>query len=267
MTLLVKNATIYTMDENKVLENCDVFCKDGKIERIGANLSVRADEILDATGFYVLPGLIDAHSHSGGIDLRISNSDVNEFTEACTPQMEIVNSINHYTPDFKHNKTAGATCICVVPGSSNVIGGLGAAIKTDGKTIEEMIVKNPVALKCAMGGSPKGKDSRPGNPRTRMGIVAMLDNELTKAKQYLKKKEEAGDDNEKAPKFDAKMEAMLPVIRKEIPIKVHCEQIDMVSVIRIAKKHDIKYTIDHGWTSDLSWMNLLKVADQFSSGR
>ncbi len=249
--LLIKDATVYTMEDSGVLENCSILVRDGKIAAIGPDLCAPDAEVFDAKGLYVTPGLIDAHSHAGGMNTKtLGNSDVNEGSEPITPQIQVIYGIDIHSDEFQSNKRAGVTAVCIAPGSSNVIGGQAFAAKTHGRCIFDAVLKNPCAMKCAMGGSPKGHGRRGGSPQTRMGVVAMLDNELTKAREYLNKKEAARDASE-LPAPDDKAEALLPVLRREIPIKVHCEQFDMVSVIELSKKHNIRYTIDHGWSSNV----------------
>jgi len=252
--LLIKNATVYTMEDEGVIENCDILSGDGKIVAVGkdAGDSVSADLIIEATGLHVLPGIVDSHSHAGGLFIRgPANSDVNESSNPVTPHLNVIYGINILEEEFKSNPRAGVTTICIAPGSGNVIGGQCFATKTFGTSIYDMAIRNPCAMKCAMGGSPKGHGRRGGEPKTRMGVVAMLENELIKSREYLNKKETAIAEGKDIPKFDEKAEAFIPVLKKEIPIKVHCEQFDMVTVIRIAKKYDILYTIDHGWSSNL----------------
>src|SRR5699024_5441914 len=130
--------------------------------------------------------------------------------------------------------------------SANVIGGSFAAIKTFGHRIDDMIIKEPVAMKIAFGENPKRVYAeQKKSPVTRMATAAILRETLFKAKNYLEKKENAENDSKK-PDFDMQMEALIPVLNKEIPIKAHAHRADDIfTSIRIAKEFDIDITLDH----------------------
>lgn len=249
--LLIKNTTVYTMEEEAVLENWDILLKDGKIADMGNNLSYEAAEILDGTGLYCTPGLIDAHTHTGG-GFTATGSDLNEMTDPVTPHMNAIHAIDIHEPAFEELHKKGITACCFIPGSANVICGTGFVAKTYGKSIYDMSIKNPAVMKCAMGGNPKNcYGKRNIAPATRMGIASVFREALAKAKEYGEKKEAAQGDKEKLPAYDEKSEALLPVLRREIPLKVHCEQFDMLTVIEISKEFNCRYTIEHGWACDL----------------
>lgn len=247
--LLIKNAKIYTM-AGPVIENGQILVEDGKIAAVGTQLETPADvQVIDAAGKIVLPGMIDAHCHLGMVESSIGfeGSDGNEATSPITPHMRAIDGINPMDITFEEARQAGVTCAATGPGSANVLGGTFAAVKTYGKRIDKMIVKEPVAMKCAFGENPKrvygtGRKS----PATRMATAALLREALFKAKQYLEKVENARDDKSKLPGFDMKSEALLPVLRKEIPLKAHAHRADdMFTAIRIAKEFDVKITLDH----------------------
>lgn len=248
--LLIKNATIYTMEDEGVLEGADILCEGGKIAKVGANLSAPGAEVIDATGLYVTPGLIDAHTHTGcGISDPLQ--DANEMTAPVTPDLNIIHSVDIRSKDFQQLHREGVTAVCIIPGSGNVICGQGIVAKTAGASnIYDLTVRNPAVMKCAMGGNPKGAYGKKGmQPMTRMGVAALLRDTLRGAKTYMEGR--ADEDEAKRPPFDPKMEALLPVLRGEIPLKVHCEQFDMVTLIGIAKEFGCKYTLEHAWACDL----------------
>ena len=249
--LLVKNATIYTLEEQGIITNGDILIKDGKIAAIGEGLTAEGAQILDATGLYIIPGMIDAHSHAGGFETYSNQSDVNENTNPITPQMNIIHAIDVRDPSFQVAYKSGVTTVCIPPGSANVICGTAITAKTYGDNIFDMVLQNPAAMKCALGGNPKGYGRRNQMPATRMGVAFMFKEALRKASAYLQKKEEAAGDKEKEPAYDAQCEALLPVIRKEIPLKIHCEQFDMITAIEVAQEFGLAYTIEHGWAADL----------------
>ncbi len=257
--LVIRNARIFTAAESEPGRGCidgDILIKDGKIAEIGSNLKYSSDaEIIEANGLFAMPGLIDAHSHIGGFDRE--EQDLNEMTNSATPYVEAYYGIDCTSKDFENAIKAGITTSVITPGSGNVVGGMVCALKHDGGTMEKMCIANPVALKMAMGGNPKGVYGAKNQlPMTRMGIASLIEGQLIKAQEYMKKKEKASDlcnadksEGTGAPDFDMGLENLCRVLRREIPLKVHCEQYDMLTVIRIAEKFDIKYTIDHAWGS------------------
>ncbi len=249
--LLIKNATIYTMDNDRVIENGDILIEDGKIKQVGTNITSPGAEVIDAAGKYITPGLIDAHTHAGGFAL--SSPDLNEITDPTTPHLQAIHAIDIHDKSFSIIHKSGITASCFIPGSANVICGTGFVAKTAGKnSIYELSILNPAVMKCAMGGNPKGCYGKQGKePATRMGIASIFRQTLRKAKDYMEKKEAAAGDSEKLPPYDAKCEALIPALKREIPLKVHSEQFDMLTVIEIAKEFNCDYTIEHGWACNL----------------
>lgn len=252
--LIIKNATVYTMEQDAPLLHADILCQDKKIKAIGQDIDPQDAQVIDGTDLYVTPGLIDAHTHTGlNMTGAAAEQDANELTDPVTPQLDVIHSLDIHAPDFLALHREGVTSVCVIPGSGNVIGGQGIVVKTaGGATARELAVKDPAVIKCAMGGNPKSVyGPKSIMPATRMGVAAVLRDSLRRAKQYLEQKKSAGDDDAKQPPFDAKLETLLPVIRREIPLKVHCEQHDMVTLIRIVKEFNVDYTIEHGWACGL----------------
>jgi imidazolonepropionase-like amidohydrolase len=175
--------------------------------------------------------------------MRWEGADFNERSDPLTPQMRAIDGINPIDETFSLALRHGVTSACTGPGSANVVGGTFAAIKLYGKRIDKMIIKDPVAMKCAFGENPKGCYGQSGNkaPVTRMATAAMLRELLFKTRNYLNKKE-SGEN----PAFDMKLEAMIPVIKKEIPLKAHAHRADDIfTSIRIAKEFDLDLTLDH----------------------
>lgn len=244
----IKNAKIYTMDELGTLECGDILIENGKIKAIGKSLDSNGAEVIDATGLIAIPGMVDAHSHIGGFDLMRNDQDVNEMVKNVTAEVEITDGIDPNSPMFDEALASGITCSAIAPGSGNVIGGMVSAIKSYGKTMDEKILKKEIALKAAMGGNPKGVyGTRNQMPMTRMGVASVLRQYFRDVQEYMKKQEEAKDDLDKMPKFDAGLENGAKVLRKEIPLKVHCTQFDMITVINLAKEFDFNFTLDHAW--------------------
>ena len=191
------------------------------------------------------PGCVDAHCHIGLFNAAMGweGHDGNEMSDPTTPHMRAIDSIYPQDETFAQAIRGGVTSACTGPGSANVVGGTFAAIKLCGKRIDDMIIKFPLAMKCAFGENPKrvyGQNGRK-SPTTRMATAAVLRELLFKSRNYLKAKEEGKD-----PTFDMKLEAMLPVMRKEIPLKAHAHRADdILTSIRIAKEFDVMLTLDH----------------------
>lgn len=239
--MLFKNATIYTMEQ-------DPFVGDFKIDKgvftqIGKDLTAGVGEdVQDLNGLYVFPGLVESHCHLGMEEtaIRFEGDDVNEITDPITPNMRGIDGCNPMDETVELALKGGVTMVAAGPGSANVIGGTFFAYKTVGNCIDEMTIENPIAMKAAFGENPKRcyKDKKID---TRMQISALLRETLAKTKEYMEKKE-AG----KEVAYDQKLEAMIPVIKKELPLKCHAHRADdILTVIRIAKEYDIKVTLDH----------------------
>ena len=247
--MFIKNGYVMTM-EGKVYEKASILVRNGKIQEIGEELVAPLDAVvIDAAGKIITPGLIDAHCHLGLWEdaIGFEGADGNEATDPVTPHMRAIDGINPMDRTFEEARQGGVTSVATGPGSANVIGGQFAAIKTWGKRIDDMILKEPLAMKCAFGENPKRVyHDRKQSPSTRMATAAILRETLYKAKEYAGKLEEAKEDASKKPGMDMKMEALLPVIRKEIPIKAHAHRADDIfTAIRIAKELDVNITLEH----------------------
>lgn len=243
--LLIKNGYIKPIVGEDIPQGCVLVGGDGKIAAVGENISAPAGcEIIDAEGRLVTPGCVEAHSHIGMWEYGIgwAGADGNESSDPITPHLRAIDSINPFDKCFQLAVKGGVTTACAGPGSANVVGGTFAAIKLYGKRVDDMVIKSPAAMKCALGENPKSSYGKNGKaPKTRMAVAAMLRELLFKTQRYLADKE-AG----KNPAFDMKLEAMIPVIQREIPLKAHCHRADDIcTVIRIAKEFDLKLTIDH----------------------
>ena len=244
--ICIKNGRIHTAVSKDVV-NGDILIEDGKIKAIGTDLSCEGAEIIDAAGLDVYPGFVEAHCHIGldGYGIGYEGHDYNEMNDPVTPHLHAVDGINPMDPAVDMAAKAGVTCMATGPGSSNALGGTFAAVKTHGKRVDNMIVKFPVAMKCAFGENPKRCYQKNGITR-RMTNAALIREALKKAELYKAKIEAAGDDVSKIPAYDQKSEALIPVLNKEIPLKAHAHQAnDIFTAIRIAKEFGLGLTLEH----------------------
>lgn len=240
--LVIRNAKIYTC-AGKIYEQADILIDGQKIAAIGENLDVPPQtKSIDADGLVAMPGIVDAHSHVGLFGDG-SGQDANEMTANATPEVESYYGIDIGDKAFQRVCRAGITVSAIPPGSGNVIGGMVCAVKSYGDSLEKMCIKNPVALKMALGGNPKGVyGKRNQMPMTRMGVAEIIRENLIRAKEYLAKQQRG-----EAVEYHQGMENLCKVLRREIPMKVHCEQFDMLTILRIAEEFDVELTIEHAW--------------------
>ena len=243
--LLIRNGNIHDAVNEKPYV-ADILIQDGKFAAIGEGLEIPAGaEVYDAAGLDVWPGFIDPHTHIGmfGFAGRGSKDDVEEF-ERCTPDNRGIDGINPNDPSFDAALSGGVTCICDGPGSVNPIAGTHLAMKTYGKRIDDMVVKNPVAMKIAFGQNAKAYLE--AKLSTRMTISRVIRNMFLKAQDYRARKLAAGDDVLRRPAYDPQMEALIPVLEKKIPVKAHAHRADDIfSAIRIAREFDLDITLEH----------------------
>ncbi len=246
--LAIKNARLETIS-NGTIENGTIIIKDGKIFEIGKDIDVSdCDKIIDARGRTVTPGIVEAHSHVGLSESGNGweGNDTNEGTDPLTPLCRARDGINMRDQAFDNFRKSGITCVGVVPGSGNIIGGTGLALKCKGEIVDEAVVKDPIGMKVALGENPKSNyGNKKKSPATRMANASILREALIKAKQYSEKQAQASDGNQTLER-DKQSEALLPVIKKEIPLLIHCHRHDdIVTAIRICNESDIKYVLEH----------------------
>jgi len=245
--LLLKNALINDAI-NPIPYKADILIDDLKIKQISNNIEVNeAVQIIDLDGLSVYPGFVEAHCHMGlhGYGVGFEGQDINEKNDIITPELRGLDSINPQDPTFELAANAGITCVCAGPGSTNVLGGTFSVLKTVGNCVDKMIVRRDAAMKCAFGENPKTYYKEKCN-YTRMSTAAKLREMLFKAQEYKEDFDNYNAGTGDKPTFDMKLNALLPVIEKKIPLKAHAHRADDIcTAIRIAKEFDILLTIEH----------------------
>lgn len=249
--LLIKNAKIYTM-EGRPIENGWLRTENGIIHSLGEGQAPDySGEVIDADGGVLLPGLIDAHTHIGMCEdsLDFEGEDTNEDTDPSTPQLSAEDAINPMDRCFDDALSAGVTTVVTGPGSANPIGGRLIAMKTYGKRVDKMVLKNPVAVKFALGENPKTcYHANHETPVTRMATASIIREQLYKAQKYMDKLERASqDEDQDEPDFEYKCEVLIPLLKREIQAHFHAHRADDIfTAIRIAKQFNLDYVIVHG---------------------
>ncbi|WP_438821656.1 amidohydrolase [Intestinimonas massiliensis (ex Afouda et al. 2020)] len=249
----ILNGVVHTM-AGPVIPHGYVEVENGKIRAVGemsALPAAAAGPVYDAGGGHILPGFIDAHCHLGmfGNALGFEADDGNESTDPCTPQLRAIDAINPQDRCFQEAREGGVTTVLTGPGSANPIAGQFAAIKTDGRWVDEMVLRAPAAMKMALGENPKTVyNERKETPITRMATAAVIRQELSKTLEYMDKQDKAdAEEDTDAPDYDAKLEALIPVLRGELPVHIHAHRADdIATAVRICREFGLKYVIVHG---------------------
>ncbi|MGN0632970.1 MAG: amidohydrolase family protein [Oscillospiraceae bacterium] len=246
----IYNAKIYTMDKSRrIIESGYIETENGIITAVceGEPKSVCGGDI-DVGGACVYPGFIDAHTHLGLTTngVGVESEDFNEESEPCSPQLMVTDAINPFDTSFEKARKAGVTAVVISPGSMNPVSGGVAAVSTNGKRIDKMLIRQ-VGMKFALGENPKMTYmNRDETPCTRMATAAIIREALCKARRYMQDIETAAENGDDPPELDMKCEALLPLLRKEIKAHFHCHRADDIfTAIRICREFDLDYTLVH----------------------
>ena len=257
--MLIKNGNVLLFEENGFVKR-DLRVRDGKIQEIGENLAPeQGEELLEAEGKYVTPGLIDAHSHICVSEegMGAIGDDCNDYSDALMPYLDTLDAINPFDLAVKSAVEAGVTVACTCPGSDSVIGGMCSVISLTGTVAEDMLLKGKAAVKCSFGENPKNAGY---GFKSRMGNAWLLRKCIEDALEYRHHKEEA----EKSGSYfrtDIGMENMLPLLNREIPLHAHVHRADDIcTAIRIAREYNLRLVLVH-CTDGVSVLNYLKQFD------
>ena len=246
---------IYLMDDKEeVLTDGCIEIREGKIARIikPSELTLSSENVI-ARAEIITPGLIDAHTHLGIIyeSFVYEQKDGNEISNPITPELQALDAIWPQDTCFEKARAAGVTCVSVNPGSANVIGGVCSIIKTAGNNVEDMVVRHPAGIKCALGINPKSVyKNQKKTPMTRMAIASLLRKALIGAKEYREKRER---ENNEKPDYDLGKENLVKVLSKEIPLRIHCARADDIyTALRIANEFNINIVLDHAYEAHMA---------------
>ncbi|MCK5130170.1 MAG: amidohydrolase, partial [Clostridiales bacterium] len=236
---------------DKNYDSGDILIQDGKIVKVGENITAPDGvHVINAKGLWALPGFVDAHCHVGMFEdkMGFEGEDGNEAVEPVTSELRAIDAINPADYSFKEAYEHGVTSVCTGPGSANVIGGQFVAMKTYGRRVDDMIIKEPLAVKVAFGENPKrvysGQDK---SPTTRMATASMLRQALINAMEYKKKIDETKiDDDAKMPERELSNEILVDLLERKLVMKAHCHRADDIfTAIRIAKEFNLDYSLEH----------------------
>lgn len=244
----IKNVALETIRNGRI-ENASIVLKNGKILSLGKDIDLsKCKEIIDGNNRTVTPGLIDPHTHLGLAESGVGKEgiDTNEGTNPLTPFLSVRDGINMKDLAFESFRSSGITTVGILPGSGNIIGGTGLALKCKGTIVDESILKDPIGMKAALGENPKEYyGSKKKSPSTRMGNASVLRGALLKASQYLEDLTSSIEDKSELDN-DKQSVSLLPVIKREIPLIIHCHRHDdIVTAIRICKEFNVRCILDH----------------------
>ncbi len=246
--LAIINGTLLTMAGPPIFQGT-VLVEQGKIIQVGQNLPLAGRvDVIDAAGKLVLPGLIDAHSHVGIAEevYQIEGDDTNETTAPVTAHLRAIDAVNPADLGFQDALAGGVTTVVTGPGSANVIAGEMVTMKTYGAVVDDMVIRFPAGLKCALGENPKRVyGSHNKMPATRMATAALLRETLVEAQNYLAKQEKAKVEKT-VPERSLQMEALLRVLKREVPLRVHAHRADdIMTAVRIAREFNVELIVEH----------------------
>ena len=247
--LAITNVKIITVTQGTI-DKGTVVVEGSQIKAVGRDVAIaEGAKVVDGTGKVLSPGLIDAHSHAGVDEegFGFEGWDYNEATDPATPWLRAIDGINPVEMGLRDGAANGITTVCVMPGSANVLGGEGIVIHTYGHVVDEMVVSKNAGLKIAFGENPKRVyHGQKKMPTTRMGTAAILRENLVRAANYMNKLEKNQGDSDKMVERDLRMEALVRVLRREIPLRAHAHRADdIMTALRIADEFQVPIVIEH----------------------
>ncbi|AHH93995.1 amidohydrolase [Kutzneria albida DSM 43870] len=243
--------------EGDPIDGGTVLISEGRIIAVGpdADVDVPEDaEVVDAAGSWVLPGFVESHGHLGVCEEAEgwAGEDTNEMTDPNGARLRALDAINPADLAFADALSGGVTTVVIKPGSGNPIGGQTVAVKCWGRTVDEMLLREPVSVKSALGENPKrvygNKDK---TPSTRQGVAAIIRDAFTKAQDYKAKREHAAAENKPFDR-DPTLEVLVRVLDGELPWCQHTHRADdIATAMRLAEEFGYRLVINHGTEAHL----------------
>ena len=251
--MLIFNGVVHPVDA-PVIPNGYVELEDDKIKGVGPMEALPKGcegPSLDVKGGHIVPGFVDAHCHLGlfGDALKFEGDDGNEATNPCTPHVRAIDGVNPLDRCFQEAWEGGVTTVLTGPGSANPISGQGIVIKTLGAWVDQMVLKVPATMKMALGENPKTVyNGRKETPTTRMGTASVIRTELARALEYMDRQDKADTEaGTNAPGYDPRLEALIPVLRGELPVHIHAHRADdIATAVRICREYGLQFVVVHG---------------------
>ena len=251
--MLIFNGVVHPVDA-PVIPNGYVELEDDKIKGVGPMEALPKGcegPSLDVKGGHIVPGFVDAHCHLGlfGDALKFEGDDGNEATNPCTPHVRAIDGVNPLDRCFQEAREGGVTTVLTGPGSANPISGQGIVIKTLGAWVDQMVLKAPATMKMALGENPKTVyNGRKETPTTRMGTASVIRTELARALEYMDRQDKADTEaGTNAPGYDPRLEALIPVLRGELPVHIHAHRADdIATAVRICREYVLQFVVVHG---------------------
>ena len=251
--MLIFNGVVHPVDA-PVIPNGYVELEDDKIKGVGPMEALPKGcegPSLDVKGGHIVPGFVDAHCHLGlfGDALKFEGDDGNEATNPCTPHVRAIDGVNPLDRCFQEAREGGVTTVLTGPGSANPISGQGIVIKTLGAWVDQMVLKAPATMKMALGENPKTVyNGRKETPTTRMGTASVIRTELARALEYMDRQDKSDTEaGTNAPGYDPRLEALIPVLRGELPVHIHAHRADdIATAVRICREYGLQFVVVHG---------------------
>ena len=251
--MLIFNGVVHPVDA-PVIPNGYVELEGGKIKGVGPIEALPKGcegPSLDVKGGHIVPGFVDAHCHLGlfGDALKFEGDDGNEATNPCTPHVRAIDGVNPLDRCFQEAREGGVTTVLTGTGSAKPISGQGIVIKTLGAWVDQMVLKAPATMKMALGENPKTVyNGRKETPTTRMGTASVIRTELARALEYMDRQDKADTEaGTNAPGYDPRLEALIPVLRGELPVHIHAHRADdIATAVRICREYGLQFVVVHG---------------------
>jgi len=286
--LALRGGRIITVTQGTI-EKGTVLIKAGKIAAVGQDVVIpREAKVIDAANCTILPGLIDSFTNLGTTEVEPTDRDFDEATSPVTPHLRIIDALNPENSFVPVARCSGVTAALTAPGEGNLLSGQSALICLSGDTAEEMVLKSPAAVHANLGEIPKLRyQAKDQLPSTRMGAAALLRQTLIEAQEYenqilafekkleeyksrIKEEKEGKEENKgkedkeplsepSPPPKDFKLEALIPVLKGEMPLIVRANRLDdILTALRIADEFRLKIILNHG-------AEAYKVADELAA--